>query len=155
MKQAQMTVPFLYICNTLRYLSKRVHLQPGGHLSGALQCHLQSTNVTHMADQISRRQGDQCHMAAILPAHGAVPNLQHARALPPHQQQHGQHVPPHLAQRHHPAVMVTFTDNFSADSAGSCGLILIWSYRSCSLYAGIVLLVYSLCCRYNIRNIIL
>lgn len=97
------------ICNTLRYLSKRVHLQPGGHLSGALQRHLQSTNITHMANQIPRRQGDQRHMAAILPAHGAISNLQHTRALPPHQQQHRQHVSPHLAQRHYPAVMVTFT----------------------------------------------
>lgn len=97
------------ICNTFRYLSKCVHLQPGGHLSGALQCYLQSTNITHVADQIPRRQGDQRHMAAILLAHGAIPNLQHARALPPHQQQHRQHVPPHLAQWHYPAVMVTFT----------------------------------------------
>lgn len=144
-----------YICNTLRYLSKRVHFQPGGHLSGALQRHLQPTNVTHVADQIPRSQGDQRHMAALLPAHGAVPDLQHARALPPQQQQHGQHVPPHLAQRPHPAVMVTFADTVSPASTGFCGLIMIWSYRSCSLYAEIALLAYCFCFRHNIRNIIL
>lgn len=113
------------ICNPLRYLSKRVHLQPGGHLSGALQRHLQSADIANMADQIARRQGDQRHMAALLPAHGAVPHLQHAGALPPQQQQHGQHVPPHLAQRPHPAVMVTFLGTLSPDGTGFCVLIVI------------------------------
>lgn len=100
--------PFLSFPCPSRRLCECFHLQPGGHLPGALQRHLQPAKIQGVADQVPRRQGHHRHLGGLLHPHAALPHLQHAQTLHPSRQQHGSHVPPGLAQRCHPTVLVSF-----------------------------------------------
>lgn len=66
-----------------RRLCECFHLQPGGHLPGALQRHLQPAKIQGVADQVSRRQGHHRHLGGLLHPHAALPHLQHAETLHP------------------------------------------------------------------------
>lgn len=90
--------PLLSSLHPSRRLCKCFYLQPGGHLPGALQRHLQPSKIQGVADQVSRRQGHHRHLGGLLHPHAALPNLQHAETLHPPRQQHRSHVSSGLAQ---------------------------------------------------------
>lgn len=90
--------PLLSFLHPSRRLCECFHLQPGGHLPGALQRHLQPAKIQGVADQVSRCQGHHRHLGGFLHPHAALPHLQHAQTLYPPRQQHGSHVSSGLAQ---------------------------------------------------------
>lgn len=59
-----------------RCLCKCIYIQPGCHISGEIQCHLQTSAVQGLADKISRLESDCCNLVCFLYYHVTVPNLQ-------------------------------------------------------------------------------